>query len=442
MVPDSAIYIGTFVTRTQASLSLGGGIGIDGQYRKLYRSIEIEARYAGGNLIVFDDISSNSKDFAKGRIYLIKNFESTEYSEDSLMKVWSKRKPDKLEGMYEMNLSDWGNDYKNLYVKYGLIKKDESNYLMVYLSGYDEIDEYLIGSIKTGQWLLHNASKIWKEGDVFAYIQKTDKPNTFKAKKLEYNKYFNERNTIRIENGNLRFSSNLGNEYMQKIYPDSSKYEPMIGALTGFALDKYRILTCYHGVNDQNINIYVKGINGDYDFAYPAIVEKTDKQNDIAVIRLTDTTVVVKFAPFPISESPKSTAEEVFVLGYPYSNIMGEEIKLTNGIISAISGVRGDENVYQITAPVQPGNSGSPIFDKNGNLIGMVKSKITSADNVGYSIKYPIVKEFLIKNGYKINCQPENTYKDLDLSEKLKATKNSVYIIEIRDSTPKEEDDY
>ena len=110
--------------------------------------------------------------------------------------------------------------------------------------------------------------------------------------------------------------------------------------------------------------IYVKGINGDFDTKYVAQVEYFDRANDIAVLKLEDSTKIIEHTPFAVSEAAKGTAEEVFVLGYPISMIMGEEIKLTNGIISATSGVGGDMAVYQISAPVQYGNSGSPLFDK------------------------------------------------------------------------------
>ena len=75
------------------------------------------------------------------------------------------------------------------------------------------------------------------------------------------------------------------------------------------------------------------------------------------------------------------------MLGYPLISTMGMDIKLTNGIISAKTGYQGDVSQYQISAPIQPGNSGGPLFDKNGNLIGIVCAKHTEAENAGYAIK-------------------------------------------------------
>lgn len=69
---------------------------------------------------------------------------------------------------------------------------------------------------------------------------------------------------------------------------------------------------------------------------------------------------------------------------------MGDEIKLTTGVISSKTGFQGDVSLYQISAPIQPGNSGGPLFDNKGNLIGIVNAKHKGAENVGYAIKHLI----------------------------------------------------
>ncbi len=66
---------------------------------------------------------------------------------------------------------------------------------------------------------------------------------------------------------------------------------------------------------------------------------------------------------------------------------MADEVKLTDGKISSNSGYKGDRSNYQISVPIQPGNSGGPLVDEYGNIIGIVCAKITNADNVGYAVK-------------------------------------------------------
>ena len=66
---------------------------------------------------------------------------------------------------------------------------------------------------------------------------------------------------------------------------------------------------------------------------------------------------------------------------------MGSEIKVTDGIISSKTGYEGQISSYQISAPIQPGNSDGPMFNLEGNLVGITSAGITGANNVGYAIK-------------------------------------------------------
>jgi hypothetical protein len=433
-LPDSAVYIGSFSTilsMEQASFS-----GVMPNYKDLYSSIENNAKQAGANFAIIEkDVKKSQNNLLEGRLYLIKDFENTRFTEDSIKKLWKVKKPDKLEGIYVTDLSDFGTGYRGDLVKFAIIKKDSSNYIMVYLNGYGAL---------YGVHGLNYMQKIWREGDISAMIQKTEKPSLYSTKRYEFNKYLSQNNMLRVDDGNLRMSCRNGLDFFWKIYPDSSKMETLMGSLTGFALDKNRIITCYHGFTDENIIIYVKGINGNFDLKYTAVVEKVDKENDIAVIRLEDTTAIINFTPFAYSDTPKEIAEDIYVLGYPISMIMGEEIKLSNGIINSTSGYGGNLNSYQISAPIQHGNSGSPLFEKNGNFIGMVNSGISKAENVGYSLKLKSINEFLTKNGYIYQSKPENTYKELSLSEKVKIFQKSIYLIEIIDPDPflKDESSY
>ena len=74
---------------------------------------------------------------------------------------------------------------------------------------------------------------------------------------------------------------------------------------------------------------------------------------------------------------------------------MGLDIKLTNGIISSKTGFEGNIAEYQMSAPVQPGNSGGPLFDKNGNIIGVVCAKHREAENAGYAIKASYIRNLV-----------------------------------------------
>ena len=105
--------------------------------------------------------------------------------------------------------------------------------------------------------------------------------------------------------------------------------------------------------------------------------------------------------------------------------------KLTNGIISSKSGFQGDVTSYQITAPIQPGNSGGPLFDSNGNLIGIVNAKHTGAENASYAIKatYLLSLFDLMPTAPKLQTISSVTGKSL--TEQVKTLKKFTYIIEV-----------
>lgn len=226
-----------------------------------------------------------------------------------------------------------------------------------------------------------------------------------------------------------------------KIYPTSSMYNQLIQEVnkpsewsgTGFAIGNGYIVTNNHVVEDASI-INVKGVKGDLNTPYSARVVSTDKNNDIAIIKIDDDSFK-GFGPIPYGVSSRmgDVGEDIYVLGYPLTQALGNEIKLTNGIISSRSGFQGDMSTYQISAPVTHGNSGGPMFDNKGNVIGVVNSGITYkdlAENVGYAIKISYLKNLIESAGLDIKLPGNNTIANLSLTEKIKRLRNFVFYIE------------
>jgi len=101
--------------------------------------------------------------------------------------------------------------------------------------------------------------------------------------------------------------------------------------------------------------------------------------------------------------------EDVLVAGYPYGEEFSDTIKVTKGIVSANRGMGDDTGQFQIDAAVQPGNSDGPIYDENGNIVGVVvaqlnKLKVAKAigslpENVNFGIKASTVRQFLTSSG-------------------------------------------
>lgn len=230
-----------------------------------------------------------------------------------------------------------------------------------------------------------------------------------------------------------------------KDYPTRSMYEEAIAATqrkieeearssswsgSGWAIGNGYLVTNNH-VAEGARTITVKGIGGDMNTGYSAQVVATDKVNDIAIVKITDDRFNgFGVTPYSVSSRMADVGEDVFVLGYPLTQALGNEIKLTNGIISSRTGYQGDVACYQMSAPVQPGNSGGPMFDSKGNVIGIVVAGVPGAENVGYAIKTSYLKNLIESAGLNIQFPSNNTISALSLAEKVKRVKNFVYYIE------------
>lgn len=108
---------------------------------------------------------------------------------------------------------------------------------------------------------------------------------------------------------------------------------------------------------------------------------------------------------------------------------MGNEVKVTNGIINANSGYKGSLSQYQFSAPIQPGNSVSPLFNDQGAVIGIINSGILSAENAGYAIKASFVQTFLDQiEGLEFNTQ-STMQVDSTLAEKVVVLDDFIFIV-------------
>ncbi len=229
---------------------------------------------------------------------------------------------------------------------------------------------------------------------------------------------------------------------MIKEYPTRSMYEKAISqgnsshneasswSGTGYAISSNYIVTNDH-VIDGAKTIKIKGINGNYSTSYSAEVVSRDKKNDLAILRINDSRFgSITAIPYSIKTQQLEVGDEVYVLGYPLTQALGDEIKLTNGIISSRTGYQNDVSTYQMSAPVQPGNSGGPMFDSKGNVVGIVNAGVPGAENVGYAIKTSYLKNLIESAGLNITLPSNNTISSLSLSEKVKRLKKFVYYIE------------
>jgi len=255
---------------------------------------------------------------------------------------------------------------------------------------------------------------------------------------------------VEIDNSDLLFTVKMPTAYTEMQYANHAyymdvtskykfkkKYSPQVPIQksfgTGFAIssDGY-IVTNNHVVNEGK-KIEIKGVNGDFQKTYVAKVIATDKDNDLAILKIVDSSFMgFNKIPYSLIRKLTDVGNSVFVLGYPLVTYMGQEIKLTNGIISSKTGFQGDVSTYQISVPLQPGNSGGPMFDSKGNVVGIVSSRLSIGENVSYAIKTSVLFNLIESLPTIPKIETENILKEQSLAEQVKSIKNYVFIIEVQ----------
>lgn len=203
---------------------------------------------------------------------------------------------------------------------------------------------------------------------------------------------------------------------------------------SGFIIDsRGYIATNYHVVENSNA-IQIDVVNNGVKKTYKAKVVSSDKQNDLSILKIDDPDFKpFNKLPFNFKSQITDVGSNVFSLGYPMAlTIMGDEIKFSDGKVSSKTGYQGDITTYQVSVPVQPGNSGGPLFDYDGNLIGVVNAKIMSADNVSYAIKSSYLKSLIEILPETLDQTSDNSLSNKTLTEKIKILSNYVVLIKIK----------
>lgn len=199
---------------------------------------------------------------------------------------------------------------------------------------------------------------------------------------------------------------------------------------TAFALRDNYIVTNYH-VYGGNKYSMVKASDNKF---YRAYYVTGDESNDIAIFQIRDEDFSeLKDIPYTIANEDAEIGEAVWTMGYPMTHLLGEEIKYTKGEISSLSGSSSDgENLktndtryYQISTPISHGNSGGPLFDETGNIVGITSSGWSNdvASNANYAIKSQLLLSVLKSAGLNKVCPQKNVLKGQKQKEQIKLAK-------------------
>ena len=195
------------------------------------------------------------------------------------------------------------------------------------------------------------------------------------------------------------------------------------------------IVTNYHVIEDTE-EIEVEFIIDGEVKKFNAEVVKSDPVNDLSIIKIVDVYFDgVDNLPYNFKTRSSDVGTKVYAYGYPMAlSIMGKDLKLTEGIISSKSGYKGDITNYQITAALQNGNSGGPLFDDKGNLIGInvagLKKEI--ADNVGYTIKSSYVFNLIDALPKSIDLPSSTKLQSLSLPDQYNEISKYVVLVKVR----------
>jgi len=189
--------------------------------------------------------------------------------------------------------------------------------------------------------------------------------------------------------------------FPQPVVPRPSVQQQVVSGGTGFLFStKDYIITNWHVVKGAG-SILAKFTNGE---TVEAKVVAKDIRSDIAVLKL-ERSPPLSATQIKLGDSSQARmGERIFTIGYPASKIMGEKPKYSEGVINAMTGLKDDPAFFQISVPVQPGNSGGPLFNERGEVIGITTSSLSLLaiaamgaipQNVNYAIKSSFVKNLL-----------------------------------------------
>jgi S1-C subfamily serine protease len=136
--------------------------------------------------------------------------------------------------------------------------------------------------------------------------------------------------------------------------------------------------------------------------------------NDLALLK----SELTPSAVFPLSRQAPYLLQDIYAAGYPFGNIISASVKVTSGIVSSLTGIGDNVSNIQIDAALQPGNSGGPIVDEFGNVIGVAVAKLdleqfieafqTVPENVNFGIRASVAANLLDANNVS-SVQPGNS---------------------------------
>jgi serine protease Do len=178
--------------------------------------------------------------------------------------------------------------------------------------------------------------------------------------------------------------------------PDPSPAPETTISGTGFFVASKRVVTNNHVVSGCTKDIQVRYPDGR---PYTATISGQDPNNDLVLLQTDmDNLSIAAFRFWP------RIGEQVASYGFPYSGVLSSSGNFTLGHVTSLTGVKDDTRFLQMSAPIQPGNSGGALLDMSGSVIGVAVARLDAIansipQNVNFAIQTPIVVNFLLVKG-------------------------------------------
>lgn len=198
---------------------------------------------------------------------------------------------------------------------------------------------------------------------------------------------------------------------------------------TGFAISANGYLvTDYHVIKDAD-SVYIQSFDGKSSFKAKVIY--TEPQSDIAVLQVVDPNFKTFGAiPYSFKKAETDIGENVFTVGFPRDAMV-----LGPGFLTASTGFKGDTTQYQVSTPVDFGNSGGPLLDSKGNVIGIINAKETNVEGAAFAVKSGYLLKTIqdIPDSLKgdINLNSKNILAGLNRVQQIKKMQNYVFMVKV-----------
>jgi serine protease Do len=198
---------------------------------------------------------------------------------------------------------------------------------------------------------------------------------------------------------------------------------------TGFMISpKGYIVTGHHVVKDAD-SVFIE--NEEFG-RLKVTVLLSDAEHDVALMKIVSENFEAPRAlPFMVSGTEASLGEEVFTLGFPR-----EDVVFGEGSVSALTGYQQNPSAYQISIPVNPGNSGGPLLNEKGDLIGIISGYQQQTSGTAFAIKSTMLKQ-VIENfptdslNTPIVLPKQNSLRNINRVEQVKRWKEFVFMVRV-----------